>query len=133
MAFPATNVLPARAWEQVKNEAGNVRALCVSKASEYAAGDPVSRTDVLNLRLSLKRAIARFNELKNVPGLVAYAIAQEENAGLDLPAEFTAMIGAMQAVMDKIEVDFPTQGGAALDDDIEGNPLTFASSSLTGP
>lgn len=107
MAFRATNIVPQRAYQQVKGAAANVKAECASYIAQMAASG-ANYVLLRDLYVFLKNANAQFTTLAATPGIVTYAKAQEDDENYDVAAEFTAMQSAITAVLAWMNANVPT-------------------------
>lgn len=107
MAFKATNVVPADAYNRVKRAASNLKLNCGEFVTTMAAGD-VAFSYIRSVYKTLYDADAFFDLLKTTPGLVAYAADQEDDPAYDVAAEFTAMQSAINQAITWMNNNVPT-------------------------
>lgn len=135
MPFPAQQS-PAEAFLEAQRIARQVRAQTAELTSVSAAGD-VERDRLIGHMRNLTVAIARWNSLASVPGIVQYAKDQADDQLLDVAGEFTAMVGAATALRDNIFSTFPVAGSGAWEvvsynNAGEETELTFTTAQLAG-
>ncbi len=107
MAFKASNIVPASAYNTVKHMAVRLKADCQSFVATLQAGN--ADYDLLrNIYLNLKLAKAKFDSLKATPGIAAYAQSQESDGAYDVAAEFNSMIAAIDAATGWMDANVPT-------------------------
>lgn len=107
MAFRATNVVPQRAYQQVKGAAANVKAECARYITQMAASG-ANYVLLRDLYVFLKNANTQFATLAATPGIAAYAQAQEDDDQYDVAAEFATMQAAVTAVLTWMDANVPT-------------------------
>ena len=107
MAFRASNVIPSKAYDQVRILARNVKSNCAHAITRMATSG-ADYTFLRDVRVFLANADAQFAELATTPGLPEYAAAQENDPAYDVAAEFTAMRGAIQAATGWMDANVPT-------------------------
>ena len=104
MAFPGSGKSSLEsAWSRIKSTAGAVK----DKSNQLNAAVSVARKEALDYANNLADALALFDSLTATPGLLAYARTQEDNATLDLVAEYTAMRTQIVATQDWLVTNFP--------------------------
>lgn len=106
MAFRATNLIPAEEYERAKRLAIQVQRLADARAIEFATG--ATSAEILALVDNLSSFKTGLQAAKDVPGIVDYAIAQEDDPLYNVATEFTAMIAAITAVIDEVVTTLPT-------------------------
>lgn len=106
MAFKATNVVPQKAYEQVKGAAAQLKGTIPGVVS-HMANNSIGLEDARNVYFMLKRAHDQLDSLKSTPGLPAYAQAQENDGTYDVAAEFTALLTNIQTGITWIENNVP--------------------------
>ena len=72
-----------------------------------AGAGSVTRKDLIRHMSMLTGSIADWDAIRTRPGLVEYARAQYDDAGLDIVAEFTTMRAAAVALRDWLFTNFP--------------------------
>jgi hypothetical protein len=112
MAFPATGDL-AYTWTFVRAVAAQVKSRTVDLRTRSAAG-PVSRLSVINLTSYLADARATLVNAAATPGIGPYAQAQTNDPQLNIAAEFTAMIAAIDETITWIVANFPQDANGFL-------------------
>lgn len=103
----------AFAYDDVRQLATDVKDFCSRTSAAMAGGNTVSTT-IFEVLIRARQSIARFNALKNTPGLPAYAQSQNDDPAYDVAAEFTAMLAAVTALASQIESDFPKDANGFL-------------------
>lgn len=106
MAFRATR--PA-IYTRIRSIAGDLKRLCEVTKEASLAG-PVSANVILQLFLDLIKARDALEEASAVPGLAEYAQAQEGDTEYDVVAEFQAMLGAIEGLIDWITANISQDG-----------------------
>ena len=106
MALRASNAVPARAYEEIKGVALQLQRQAQSRASSWASGG--SASEVLAVLDNAVANKARLQTLAAVPGVAAYAQAQENDPGYDIIAEYNALISAIDGVINEIVTTMPT-------------------------
>lgn len=107
MAFRASNVVPQRAYEQVKQAAVNLKGT-LQNANSVMSSESVGYDFLYRVQQALSNANAQFNALKTAPGLSDYAQSQENDPAYDVAAEFTAMQGAIASALTWMDTNVPT-------------------------
>lgn len=113
----------------IKNDVMSIRNASVSS--------DINRRTFINLQRQLTNAISRFNEIKNIPGILQYVRDQYDNPTLDVGTEFNAMVNSATNLRNWIYNNFPIDSGsgAILSEtvDLDGNitSLVFTSAQLT--
>lgn len=115
MPFPASALQSdlALLLADIGQLARAVDTLAQSASARMAAG-PVLATEVKDLDVKLRRYRARLVAAGQTPGIREYAAAQSAFAGLDVVAEWQAMIAAIDGVLAWIRTNFPTSSGFLL-------------------
>lgn len=109
MPFPATNQNLADAYRLLKGRASDVRSQSVSLRAASIAG-VVSADRILNYLAMLARSKTEMTTLAVIPGLAAYAQAQENNGTLNITTEYTTMVTQIDATVAWIVANFPQDG-----------------------
>ena len=135
MAFRASTQIPDLALARAKSLAGALRTFAVSFSATLAAGANADR--VLQGINTLVSHRTQLNLVKDVPGLAAYAQAQENDGTYDIVAEFTALLAIVDTAIDNTIAAIPTgPGGYALLHTVAANgsitPRTFTPAQLAG-
>ena len=111
MAYP-TGML-AFVLESIDRTAASTKVNCQNVRNEAAAGNiPSSR--ILNLFIELRQNRVQLAAAAGTSGIGAYAQAAKNLPGLDVVAEFTAMLAAFDAVTAWINANFPKDGSGFL-------------------
>lgn len=107
MAFPSNaTTTNARKWSDIKDITGRIKTTCVS----HNAAASIRRREVLEFGNALADNLAALDSLSanaSTNGLLEYARAQENNASLDLVAEFNTMRNAIVTMQNWIVNNFP--------------------------
>lgn len=109
MAYPASTSVPAQTLDAVDRLALNLKAFCQRRKAEMAAGN-VPSTTIFDVVINLRSARSQLQAAASVPGIAAYAQAQKGNPSLDIVAEFTAMVNAIDGVVSWVVANFPKDG-----------------------
>lgn len=96
MAFPAASDVKAEGYLRAKRVAAALKTYCQQTRDTMAAGN-VSGNVAITLHERLVADKATFTAIAATNGIGAYAQDQEANGGLDIVAEFNAMIAAMNS------------------------------------
>ena len=107
MAFPASGILPVKAFDEVRQTAIVLRQTCVNYIATSASQN-IGYSFLQAILFALNRANDKFDQLKTTPGLAEYAKAQTSDPGLDVAAEFTAMQGAISNAIAWLEANIIT-------------------------
>ena len=102
-----------RAYNAAKNTARSLRQYCVD-FNALAAAENVSGNLVLELRTRLIADNAVFDEVKNVPGIAAYAQDIEDDSTYDVAAEFTTMHTEVADAIGWISANYPADANGWL-------------------
>lgn len=105
MAFKASNVLPAVEYENAKRVAVQLKSQAQYRSTAFASG--ATSAEILSMVDQLRTLRAKLDAAKAVPGIAAYAQAQENDGTYDVATEFTAMIAAIDAVITEVVTTFP--------------------------
>lgn len=116
MPFPATSQALSTAYGQIKGRALDIRLQSVALRASSAAG-AVSAERIVGYSAFLNRARTELAALASTPGIAAYAQEQENNPGLDIVAEYNAMLAQINATTAWISANFP--------EDVGGYKLAF--------
>ena len=106
MAYPASTRTLQSVLDEINATALRVKANLTTVRNASAAG-PIARQQILDVQRDLARGIERLTTLSATPGLAAYAQAQFNNPSLDIAAEFTTMLAAMNSLRDWVFQNFP--------------------------
>lgn len=113
MAFPASQLRLSQVLDQIAGTMSNTRSYALSRRAEMLAGN-VGADRIIDVWEHLKATKARLQSLGATPGIAAYAQAQYDDDTLDLAAEFTAVIAAVNGVTANVESTFPADGSGWL-------------------
>lgn len=108
MAFRARDIIPSAAYVGAKNAAISVADLASNYKQEFTTG-----TSAENLIQCLRPLIsyrAQLNGARSVPGIGAYAQAQQNDPGYDVAAEFNALIAVIDDAISWLITSFPRDG-----------------------
>lgn len=135
MAFPATAPELATAYAQIKNRVGFIKQR--TQALRAASLATTSAQAIVTYVQEMATMRAMLDTLTATPGLVEYARAAEANSGLDIVAEYNAVIAQLAATTAWIAANFPEDGtGYKLAFTLAGDGTlvwrTFTSGSLAG-
>jgi len=135
MAFPATAPELATAYAQIKNRVGFIKQR--TQALRAASLSTLSAQAIITYVQEMATMRAMLDTLTATPGLAEYARAAEANAGLDIVAEYNAMLAQLAATTAWIADNFPDDGTGyklAFTLDQGGTIVwrTFAPASLAG-
>lgn len=132
MPFRATNIVPARGYEEAKSEAGRVRNVALQSALQFMAGGNADQ--IYDLLRTLAYHRDRLQAIAAIPGIGAYAQAQEADAGYNVAGEFTALIATINSTITWMQGAIPAAGGYdqmyQRTDGINLVPRTFSAAAL---
>jgi hypothetical protein len=74
----------------------------------------VPATPIIDLAIRINSDRFTFDEARTIPGLVDYVRAQKNAPSLDVVAEFSSMLAAMDGVVSWIIANFPKDAGGFL-------------------
>jgi hypothetical protein len=132
MSFRATTDLPAVGLRRAKQLASQFKVYLQARRPLFVAGttaDTVLATyfDSVRFRDSLTAIAA-------IPGIAAYAQAQENDGSYDVVSEFTALIADVDAMTAEISSTFPADGsGYLLDRQLAPDGKSLVYRDFTGP
>lgn len=112
MAFPASNDSLAKTWQETQQLAATVKSMAAAVVVDLDSD--VTSQYLLNIYASMARYKLTFQQYAAVPGLVAYVKDQLDDQNLDISAEYTAMINAVEALRAAIIDPFPKDGAGFL-------------------
>ena len=113
MAFKATTLIPAQAFEQIRSQALSLKSYLTTARASMAA--PISSALIaLEVIERLGQVIASMNALATTPGLAVYARDQVNDQSYDVAVEFDAMRVAMVAAKDNLAASFPKDASGFL-------------------
>ncbi len=128
MPFPGTSRTLAQGWTDATGAAYTIREQTVQISAASAAG-PINRERVVNFMRNLGNAVALWQSVAGMSGIVDFARGQLGEPARDIAAEFTAMVNAAQALQTWIFTNFPKDGasGAWLvqERDADGQPVAL--------
>ena len=111
MAFKATNVIPADAYNSARRTIAGLKNYSQDMATVLASD--TAANEILAIRDRMLATKTRLQGYASVSGIAAYAQAQEDDVNYNVATEFTALIAAMDAVVSSIETTFPTDNPTA--------------------
>ena len=118
MAFPSSTGSKRtlqKVWESTVDWAARVKGTAVKVRDASAAG-LIPASDIWSLDSLLFSARAQFAAAASTPGIAAYAQAQVNDPTLDVAADFTAMVNAIDATRAWVNTNFPVDAnGYVLD------------------
>jgi hypothetical protein len=94
------------AWEQARQRASAVRDAATQARAKSLAGT-LDGNDVIHLVAKLGVHKTQFNEYASLPGIGAYAQGQLSDPSLNIGAEFTSMMNAIDGVLSWVGTNFP--------------------------
>lgn len=97
MAFRASNQIQADGLAEAKRLANQLKTYVTDVKAQSAAG-PISGNLVADLMSTLVAYKARFTAISAIPGIAAYAQAQENDNTYQVGTEFTTMMNAIDAL-----------------------------------
>jgi hypothetical protein len=108
MAFRASNVIPQTAYRVMKDAAVQLKANVVAMNSRLATAD-AGYEFLRDIYRTLRRAYDQLGALAGTTGIAEYAQAQEADPNYDVVAEFLLMQGAIDAALDWMDTNVPTE------------------------
>lgn len=102
-----------RAWRSARSWAGGVKQRAQTLSDQSAAGIATS-SQILEFATFLAEAKVQLTIARNVPGIGAYAKSQVDDPALDIAAEFTAMVTALDNTTAWVVANFPKDGNGWL-------------------
>jgi hypothetical protein len=128
------------AYDSVRELAINTQSYCTQLQAAVANGGPVSATFVLSLLGAAVQTLVQAQQIQADTALsaaiTAYVQQQTGNATLDVHAEFTASMTALQGVVGAILADYPKDANGYLLDrrfDQGGNQVWITLTAATLP
>lgn len=106
MAFPANQMRLAPTLDQVAAVLRGVRTFALDRRAAMLAGN-VAANSIIDIWERLKTTKVQLQAFAAVPGLSAYAQEQYGSGTLNISAEFTAVLDALDDVTENIEATFP--------------------------
>lgn len=106
MAFRATTVIPATAYDDIRRAAASLKSDAQAAIAQMEAGT-VPFSFVVTVVLALKAADARLVELAGVPGIAEYAQAQEAGTDYDVAAEFISLRERINEALTWVDLNLP--------------------------
>lgn len=97
MAFRASNQIQADALSEAKRRANDLKTY-VNEVKAASAAGPISGNLAIALMERLVSDKARFAAIAAVPGIGAYAQAQESDGAYNVATEFTTMTNAIDSL-----------------------------------
>ena len=111
MAYPTGSV--AKALDRADAMAIELKGICDRAVTKMAAGN-VGSNDILNVYIQLTNLRNALASLSATPGIAAYAQIQKADDQLDIAAEFTAMLNAIDSTTTWVTNNFPKDGNGYL-------------------
>lgn len=108
MAFRASNVIPQTAYRVMKDAAVQLKINVQSIIVQLGAA-PTGYDYLRDIYRTLARAYNQMTALAGTPGIVEYAQVQENDPNYDVVAEFLLMQGAIDAALDWMGTNVPTE------------------------
>lgn len=117
MAFPSSNgsvqVSLAEAWGDARAAAANVKSRAQQASAASSAGT-LTGDQALQLSTFLADSKVQLQRDAAVSGIAAYAQSQVGDPALNVAAEFSAMLTALDAVVTWVVANFPKDGTGRL-------------------
>jgi hypothetical protein len=127
MAWP--NVKLDSTYRSIEDAMAGIKRLAQDVRAEALGNLPAPR--VITLYIALNEWKATINAAAGVTGIVAYVREQKNSPALDVVAEATAVVTAIDGVLGWVSTNYPRDGsGYMLDRQFSGNTTvdrTFAS------
>lgn len=96
----------SEAWQGIRRAASQIKQSATTLRDSSAAGSVASRA-ILNFVNLLRDKRVEMAAFAAVPGLAAYAQEQVDDPTLDIAAEYTAMVAAVDATITWVVDNFP--------------------------
>ena len=106
MAFRASTATQAQGLFTAMQQAQFIKQQAQSYSALLAAG-PVNVSQIFQALDNIRSPLVIFNQVAAIPGIAAYAQAQFNDPAYNVASEFTAMVNAVQAVIDWVVTNFP--------------------------
>lgn len=106
--FPASSIVPAKGYIRAKEIARAQDLKCAERITQLS-GD-IDADIIWSWYTDLYTARQQLLEIAAIPGIVAFAIEQEDDPTIDLPAAFNAMLSAIEAAATWIYQALPRDG-----------------------
>ena len=120
MSFKAANIVLSRGYDEIKREAIRLKNSSITVRTAANAGS-IPASAILGLAGNLRSARLLMEERSGLPGIVAHAKAQEDDAAYDVAAEYLALRNGIDAVLAWISANMPTSGGYLLVQTLEAD------------
>ena len=110
MVWPLTDNTLVAAFQRSNNIIKDIKkqTLAISVVQD------INRVEFLRYYERITNASITLNTAKTIPGIAAYAQAQLNDPALDVAAEFTAVVDAIETLRVWIVANFPVGTGGAL-------------------
>lgn len=140
MAFPSDSGTNPQAldlaWNTARALAGRIKRLCTAVRAQSAAG-PIGWSVIEDLLRQVADHRDALATIAALPGIGAWAQEQEANAGLNVTAEYNALVTQLNNVRDWVIANAPKDGSGYLlvtQLDANARPVDrqFSSASLAG-
>jgi hypothetical protein len=117
MAFPSSTGTVqdslAQAWATARNTASSIKGRAQALSTQAAAGS-IGSSAILDFATYLADAKIALTKAAQTGGIAAYAQAQINDPNIDIAAEFTAMMGAIDTTTAWVVDNFPKDGSGFL-------------------
>jgi len=110
MVWPASQQTLSNGLRRVNNVALQAKRMAQEVHDDSLAGDIV-RSRLVGLMDTLSQAVFSWNQVKALPGIVAYTQEQYDNS-MDVITEFTAMVDLATDLRQWIFDNFPMDSGS---------------------
>ena len=109
MTFRASNSAPVQEYAAAKGLIAGIRRSALLRVQQFSTG--TDGYEIMDLLGQLVNAKAKMLEVAAIPGLAAYAQAQENDPTYDVVAEFQNVVSLVTAAIDEIVATYPTSAG----------------------
>lgn len=136
MAFKASTATQAQGLQTAMMQAAIIKQRAQGYSVEFAAGNTnVNR--IFQAMDDIRSALDVFNATAAIPGIGSYAQAQFNDPAYNVATEFTAMVNAVQGVVNWVVTNFPKDGsgfilGYKFNADGSRVPSTFTPAQTAG-
>jgi hypothetical protein len=133
-AYRASNQIQADGYAESKRLANSLKTYAQSIVTLCQANN-CGGNDVKGIFLALINLITRFNAIAAIPGIAAYAQAQENDNTYDVVAAFNGLLSLVATARDWITTNIPQSSGYVLLEQWSSSGIAvrvFSNSDTTG-
>lgn len=122
MAFRASGVVPAEAYDNIRKQAGFLKTTTTNFADEMEASG-ANFDQIRAVYTFLVGTKTKLATLASTPGLADYAAIQENDPAYNVAAEYTALIASIDATTVWVDNSAPATASVALPSTWISGPL----------